>query len=70
MSDNWVARNESAIRVRAMILNAVPAGRREFVSVAYEQRVRGFDRFVIRVHTKRTPGRDGGSSETLESPTT
>lgn len=59
-----------AVSVMASILQAVPAGRRASVSVKYEQHVRGFDRYVVRVHNKGTPGRDGGSSETPVSPTT
>jgi hypothetical protein len=63
-------RKEQSIGIVSGILTSIPAGSREKVSVVYEQRVRGLDRYVIRVHTNRTPGRDGGSPETPESPTT
>jgi hypothetical protein len=68
MRVNRAERARLAVSVIEGILQAVPAGIKDRVTVVYEQRVRGFDRYVVRVHTNRTPGRDGGSSETPGTP--
>jgi hypothetical protein len=66
-----MTRAERRVQARAVIqeiVEAVPARLKERVTVVYEPQMRGFDRYRVRVHTNRTPGRDGGSLDTPGTP--